>query len=171
MMTNEVINSNIQDRAIARFAMFVTQYRLPPLDSTLLSFNEQWIPPRPFTEAEEQTADLCSTLFIPWENIDGAYYPETYHGLRQAFILNNEIYRGKLICKAQRVILGNVIGDNVAYRVTRIRFIACGVAGIEVVGITADGLYHGETSLGWPPFLIEIPTINVLQTSFGPSGR
>lgn len=157
----------IEDRAIARFSGYIGYSRTIPLDYHTLPRSQQWIPPVPFNKQELTISKDNPPLYVDYNGIQGAYFPKNYYGIRQSFIINPMAHPWYKIRRGTKVILGSVIGDSVGYFVTRIRFIRMSVAGVEVVGITDDGSFHDDTSLSWPPFMLDVPIEIVDNPSFG----
>lgn len=158
--------TSIKDRAVARFVDFIGYSRIIPKDYDGLPLEEKWVHPTPFTASEMKKSANQPAMSVVKESIIGTYYPEKFHGIRQAFQLNPTSYYGYVLCRGTKVLLGNVIGMDINYYATRIRFASIRSIGIEVVAFTSDGSIHGETSLSWPPIIIELPLVNVDLASF-----
>lgn len=157
----------IEDRAVARFSGYIGYSRTVPFDYHTLPRSEQWITPVPFNNQELKVSKQNTPLYIDYQCIQGAYFPRRFFGLRQSFILYPTAHPWYKIRRGTKVVLGRVIGNDVAYFVTRVRFIRSSTAGVEVVGIKDDGSFHDDTSLSWPPFMLEVPVAIVDRLSFG----
>lgn len=157
----------VEDRAITRFSGYIGSSRAVPFDYYRLPRSEQWVAPVPFNKQEMKVSVENNPLYIDYQCIQGAYFPRKYFGLRQSFILYPTVHPWYKIRRGTKVVLGRVIGDGVTYFVTRIRFVRLSTAGVEVVGINNNGSFHDDTSLSWPPFMLEVPVTIVDRPSFG----
>ncbi|KDR65899.1 hypothetical protein GALMADRAFT_148284 [Galerina marginata CBS 339.88] len=156
------------DRAALRFMDFFWDYRPIPSNYTMLPPSYRWIPPRPLTEEEHKRSSRpTNTICIKRIHIQDSYFPPQYHGTRCALKINPSAVSGRTIKRGCLVILEEVVGPDVNYRVNRVRLFRDDIADVEIVGFTDDGQSHPETSFSWPPVILELPSVNVLMCTEG----